>query len=72
LNPKQTRISLLTIILMIALLGIVIIPFDLSPIVVGSIFVVLALIALMLWRRNAPRGSNRLLIGLTLLSIAAV
>ncbi len=71
MNPKQTRVSLLTILLIIAALGIVVFLFDFPPSWAVGIFVVLAIIALMLIRRQAPPGSNRLLIGLAILAIVA-
>lgn len=72
MNPKQTYISAITILLMMAAIGAAILAFDISPFVALGIFVVLTLIALLLSRRQSPRGSNRLLLGLTLLAIAGV
>jgi hypothetical protein len=69
LRPKQTSISLLTILLMIAALGAATYFLEIPALWMGGVLFVLVIIALMLSRRQAPPGSNRLLLGLTIIAI---
>ncbi|MFN8376533.1 MAG: hypothetical protein U0694_27140 [Anaerolineae bacterium] len=70
MNRKQSRVSILTYLVSIALLGVFAFVFDIPVLWAVGIFFVLLIIGLILARRQAPPGSNRLLLGLTLLAIA--
>jgi hypothetical protein len=69
LKAKQTRISIVTILLIMAALGAAVYLFEVPILWGAGIFVVIAVIALILASRQAPPGSNRLLLGLTIIAI---